>query len=322
MQRKKVSSHYLILGAVLFCWVSLSERVVDEMRYYAMASLSPAWASAKSVKRYLSDRPGKFWEEKKEADLSRASQLELENQLLRTQVEKLLQYISSDERIKSQIETLKTLDQKKDAAKFFERRATHLRTLVQQELMAMPAQAVYRTPSSWSSSLWINVGEDDNRVLGRSVIAKNSPVVSGGALVGVIDYVGKKQARVRLITDAGLSPAVRCVRGSAYLAKGELHGSSAPLWRSRGSSLQGIGFNFDFADEEGAKSKDVPILQEGDTLVTTGLDGVFPPDLLVGKVTKVHPMQAGGSAYAIVAEPAAKDLNDLDLLFVLSPCSD
>jgi len=334
MHRKTLSPHYFVLGCVLFCWISLSGRVVDEMRYFATASLSPAWGWARNVKGYLSDRPGKFWEEKKEADIARLSQLELENQLLRTQIEKLLKILAADDRIVNQLDVLKNLEQKKETAikgdprKFFERRSMHLRSIVQLELMAMPAQTVYRTPSSWSSSLWINVGEEDNRVLGRTVIAKNSPVVSGAALVGVIDYVGKKQARVRLITDSGLSPAVRCVRESSqngaseYLAKGELHGSGAPLWRSRSLSLQGIGFNFDCPDEEGSKQKEVPILREGDLLVTTGLDGVFPPDLMVGRVSKVYPMQVGGCAYEIEARPAATNLNDLDTLFVLPPRSD
>ena len=232
----------------------------------------------------------------------------------------------------------------------------------------MPAQAIYRDPSSWSSSLWINVGEEDNRIMGRTVIAKNSPVVAGVALIGVVDYVGKKQSRVRLITDSGLCPSVRAVRGAAqkreiaslasalierldasfdgmnpsalldqlealkknlvagwdenYLAKGELHGSSSPFWRSRRPLLKGIGFNFDYADEEGSKRNEIPILKEGDTLVTTGLDGVFPPDLLVGRVAKVYPVKAGGYAHEIEARPAAPHFNDLETLFVLPPRGD
>ena len=167
------------------------------------------------------------------------------------------------------------------------------------------------------SSLWVNVGEEDNRVLGRGVIAKNSPVVSGGALVGVVDYVGKRQSRVRLITDSGLSPSVCAMRGGGnHLAKGELHGSSAPLWRSRSLQLKGIGFHFDSGDQQGGS------LQEGDLLVTTGLDGVFPPDLLVGRVVKVSATRPGGYAFDIEALAAATNLNDLQTLFVLPPLSD
>ena len=46
------------------------------------------------------------------------------------------------------------------------------------------------------------------------VIGKNSPVVVDGSLVGVVEYVGKRSSRVRLITDSGLISSVRALRGS------------------------------------------------------------------------------------------------------------
>jgi hypothetical protein len=67
------------------------------------------------------------------------------------------------------------------------------------------AKVIYRTPSLWHSALWIDQGEGD--------VELHSPVVKGSSLVGVVDYVGKKQSRVRLITDSNLTPAVRVSRG-------------------------------------------------------------------------------------------------------------
>ena len=69
------------------------------------------------------------------------------------------------------------------------------------------AQVLFRNPSRWNSSLWINKGYQDN-----PLIRKNSPVLSGDSVIGVIDYVGKKSSCVRLITDSGLSPSVRVIR--------------------------------------------------------------------------------------------------------------
>jgi cell shape-determining protein MreC len=192
----------------------------------------------------------------------------------------------------------------------------------------------------------------------------------------VVDYVGKRQARVRLITDSGLSPSVRVNRGAAqnrelahqfqsltnqlekrddffptemekgqflaqlqnlrercssnhwedgYLAKGEVHGSSAPFWRSRGPVLKGIGFNYDFPDEEQQKrhpKNDVPILKEGDLLVTSGLDGVFPPGLPVGIVSLIEPLKEGSYSYKIEVRPAANHLNDLQTVFILPALSE
>jgi rod shape-determining protein MreC len=115
-----------------------------------------------------------------------------------------------------------------------------------------------------------------------------------------------------------------------YLAKGELHGFSQPLWRSRGGILQGIGFNYDFSDDEGSardlrtgevlfgkKDRAVPILQEEDLLVTTGLDGVFPPGLEVATVFEISCLREGECSYHIKAKSVISDLNELETVFVL-----
>lgn len=78
---------------------------------------------------------------------------------------------------------------------------------------AIVGKVIYRNPASWSSSIWINLGEAHNKEEALPVIAVNSPVTSGGALIGIIDYVGKQQSRVRLITDSGMTIPVRASRG-------------------------------------------------------------------------------------------------------------
>lgn len=348
------------------------------MRCLTVASLTPAWKG--SVKALSTPS----WEEKTiSRDLLR---LQSENQALKTQVETLYEWFLCEGKINEQVEVLKELLKTASDAPmsdFLQRRAKHLRARLQDQLLSFPAQVIYRDPSSWSSSLWIDAGEEDNQAMGHVVIRKNSPVVVGSSLVGVIDYVGKKQSRVRLITDSGLSPAVRAVRGASqnrellqlmhtltqrlqsredlfsskeekeqsiahiealkkklgiqgedgYLAKGELQGSSTPFWRSRGLTLKGIGFNFDYPDEEGgarelrtgrpigAAGQALPILKVGDLLVTSGLDGVFPPGLFVATVSWVSPIQEGGYAYEIEAKPTASHLHDLQTLFVLPALS-
>lgn len=181
----------------------------------------------------------------------------------------------------------------------------------------VPAKVIFRSPIAWESSLWVNVGKATNAQLGREVVAYHSPVVEGKSIIGVIDYVGEKQSRVRLITDSGLTPAVRACRGKLLLAKGEVHGCSEPLWRSQRHLLKGTGFNYDFPDHPLPPGTE--LLKEGDLLVTTGLDGVFPPNLHVGKVTKIAPTKEGDYFWELEAEPTAPHLNDLNYLFVLKP---
>ena len=50
---------------------------------------------------------------------------------------------------------------------------------------------VFREPSSWSSAFWIDVGERQNKALGKNIVAKNSPVLFGTSIVGVVEYVGE-----------------------------------------------------------------------------------------------------------------------------------
>ena len=85
--------------------------------------------------------------------------------------------------------------------------------LLKLQLKAIPAKVIYRDPASWSSFVWLGVGEKHNRALQEPIIVKNSPVVMGNVLVGVVEEVEEMQCKVRLITDSSLIPSVRSVRG-------------------------------------------------------------------------------------------------------------
>lgn len=222
-------------------------------------------------------------------------------------------------------------------------------------------RVIYREAAQWSSTLWINVGADEGVELDTSVLYN-------GALIGLVDRVEKRKSRVLLLTDGSLIPSVRVARGdeakrtllekteqlatqlrlhgepagnldevvahlrgsigSSYLAKGELRGSSAPLWRSRSMVLKGVGFNYDYADEHGGAreiSTGTPydggeaemLIQVGDLLVTTGLDGVFPPGLKVALVSHVEPLQEGAPSFNIEAKLLAGNLDEVDYVTLL-----
>ncbi len=221
------------------------------------------------------------------------------------------------------------------------------------------AQVLYRNTSRWNNSLWINMGSSDS-----PHIKKNSPVLSGDSVIGVIDYVGKNSSCVQLITDARLSCSARVVRGvhdrtlahalqvlqkavedekltfrtddekkaflwiiedvqqlkmlpkePEFLAKGVLQGTHDSLL------LKGTGFNYDFSDEYGP-GRDLrtgAILQVGDLLVTTGMDGIFPEGLKVASVQSIMPLTEGAFAYELLATLTAGDLATLDFVTILPP---
>lgn len=188
------------------------------------------------------------------------------------------------------------------------------------------AEVIYRQKTNWNESLWISKGEGS--------VKKLSPVLSGDVLIGLIDYVGKNQSRIRLITDPKLSPSVRAKREiggrSFLLAKGELEGILDKEGRMGGTLFKGAGFNYDFPDSEGPardlrtgyaleSGSEIPIIKADDILVTTGLDGLFPKGLKVAKVTKVKPLKEGDFYYEIEAKSLMGNFNDLKWVTVIEP---
>ncbi|MFA6916327.1 MAG: rod shape-determining protein MreC [Parachlamydiales bacterium] len=354
---KKRSYTYLILPlAALILVLNISRMQVENIQGWVMKISAPLWnifqSPEPSTDIYYPDT---------------IASLEAENNYLRTLIQQELQLLD-----------------KLSTAAFDQATDKHRRILeenLRQQLEGLPARVIYRTTAAWNSSLWIDVGTEDNQTVGSPVISKNSPVLSKGAVVGVIDYVGEKQSRVRLITDSGLTISVRAARGgwrdqwlaemlntlqrqlssrnelfdaseekdrmlddlamlggklqseagTILMAKGELNGSSAPLWRSPGQRLKGIGFNYDFPDEEGPardlrsgapegsinQDKALPVLKVKDLLMTTGYDGVFPPGLPVGEVVHIQPLGEGDYYYSLEALPAAGNLDDLSYVLVL-----
>lgn len=301
--RRAEYKKYLFLGFTLFILITLPFFLVERVRTFVFSAAFPLW---------------KTFTPKEQAEIKK---LESENYLLKHE---LLKYNA--------------------------------------EKNIISANVIYRDPASWSNCLWIDVGSDS--------VSKNCPVIYGKSVVGAIDFVSKKQARVRLITDCALHPSVRVLRGAAqnglliekieslertislrpdleiekgpllkklselkntlskksehwYLAKGILQGAGSPLFRLRNQTLKGIGFNYDFDDEKG-EAKDLihskmPLIQLGDLLVTTGMDGVFPPDLKVAEVTKIYPLQEGAYTYEIEAKPTCGNLDELRKVFILPP---
>jgi len=374
----------------LFLVVSLPKEVQDSARSSAVTCASLPWRAIHHLRIYLLRAPtlSDRMANNRSEQLEELSKLTFENQNLKAQLQGVYEWLLFDQRIEEQTEKLKIFTKEAETKElywreFFQRRSEELKKLLEMQMQALPANIIYREPSSWSSSLWLDVGERDNENLGKLVVAKNSPVLLGNALVGVVEYVGHAKSRVRLITDSGLIPSVRAVRGSLqdrelarliemlserisarsdifsavekeectacfshlkeklpwqndrYLAKGELQGASLPLWRSKGQYLKGIGFNYDYPDEEGSardlstgkmrekkgsyQLESEPILQNGDLLVTSGLDGVFPAGLPVAFITRILPLEEGGYAYDLEAKPCAFDLDEMATLFVLPP---
>lgn len=374
MRRTQIKPYLFLLVFLLFI-LSFSENFSEGLRGVSVSALSPVWRGIHATKKGREVR----------GVTGKLEELKLENELLKSQIENLKEWVISEGRREDELHRLfwfkEQQDQEGEKKDFYKRRAQEFAELIEMQMQAIPAKVIFREPISWSSSLWLDVGKRNNRALGAEIVAVDSPVVIGSALVGVVEQVQEAKCRVRLITDSGLTPSVRAVRGgaqervlaeqlralkmtlemqrelqgctpvekemlklvdqlsteraalheTAFLAKGELFGSSTPLWRSRGNLLRGVGFNYDFPDAEGPQRNlrtgasldgtcsSIPLLQGGDLLVTTGFDGIFPPGLYVARVLEIGRLREGASSYELTAEPLASSLDHLETVFVLPP---
>lgn len=363
--------------------MSLSRRTSDKMRGESVALLAPLWEKILSFKHFIA-HPTQSSLLTSFSVQEDHQHLQLQNQLLETQIAHLQKQLHEQLLLSSQIAQMASLSSEKAVAltEEYQQSLQKILPTIHARLTAIPARVIFRSFDTWNSCLWINVGETANQTHHSTIIARNSPVVVGRAIVGIIDYVGKHQSRVRLISDSRLIPSVRAARGGEqdfliaeqierllqqmeskkqlplspddhkhlstlltqlkknlqpfkrtwYLAKGELLGSSSPSRIGQNISLKGTGFNYDFADEEG-DSRDlrngkslqhpqepaIPILKVNDILVTTGMDGIFPPGFQVATVTRVELLKEGDYFYNLEAQPIAGPLEEISLVFVLPP---
>lgn len=125
----------------------------------------------------------------------------------------------------------------------------------------------------------------------RDGIAVGMPVVTGQGLVGRVIQVSANAARVMLVTEPSSSVSARLqttrVEGAVVgLASGNLRMDLIPL------------------DSQ---------VREGDLVLTSGLGGNFPPDIVIGVVTSVRPSERG-----LYQEAQVRSLINFDTLeFVL-----
>lgn len=121
------------------------------------------------------------------------------------------------------------------------------------------ASVIGRDPSPFLHYIIINRGSDDG-------LRRGMPVVSSQGLVGRIAAVTAKAARVQLITDPGLAVNIRLQNSSAEaLLTGSLTGDL---------TLEAI-------------PQDARV-EIGDLVLTSGLGGNFPPNILIGQVSGVR----------------------------------
>ena len=145
---------------------------------------------------------------------------------------------------------------------------------------------VYADYASWLRSLMLYTGSQPAAV--------NQPVLSSAGLVGRVVVVAGPYAKVQLITDRAASVGAMILRTRR---QGVV----------RGSGQEGGGLSLDY----------VPVsvdVRPGDSVLTAGIDGVYPRGIPVGTVVSV---EAGGQLFHKIRLAPAVDLGALDQVYLL-----
>ncbi len=157
------------------------------------------------------------------------------------------------------------------------------------EYSTVPAYIINKDISNYSKTIVINVGSDDG-------IEENMTVIADQGLVGHVISVTSDTAKVRTIIDT--SNSVSCLLSTteeSIVCRGTLE---------EDSSLKAVYI-----------PDDDSILQ-GDSVVTSGLGGIYPKGIHVGTIEKVVNTQNSTDRYAIVQ--TAVDFDKLDTVLVIT----
>lgn len=150
----------------------------------------------------------------------------------------------------------------------------------------LSASIIGRDPSPFLHYLIINRGSDDG-------LRRGMPVVSSQGLVGRVAAVTANAARVQLITDPGMAINIR-LQGSGVEAilqgsiTGELILTSIPQEAE---------------------------VQTGDLVLTSGLGGNYPPNILIGQVSGVR--QSPVELFQTASVQPIVDFSQLDIVLVI-----
>ncbi len=213
---KRVRS-YMFFCFFLVVVLNLPQQLTQGMRSLSISALTTPWNLIHHLRgRLLTRSEGA---EAQDAPNDVVLKLEEENVLLRSQVSSMRHWLISEGYLEKHLRYLLILrnsvppEDTDTIGQFLKVKTAQLAQRLEREVRSVPAQVIFREPSSWNSVLWVDVGEETNRLHNRIVVGKHSPVIVGGALVGIVENVREHCSSVRLITESRLAISVQALRG-------------------------------------------------------------------------------------------------------------
>lgn len=151
----------------------------------------------------------------------------------------------------------------------------------------LPAEVLSRDALEGEQKVTLSRGSRDGAARGQAV------VVAGKIMVGVISEVSERTSEMELITSSEIAiNAEDATSGAMGLIRGE----------------HGLGLLFDLISQDDQVSA-------GDQLLTSGLGGTFPRNLLVGKVSDTR--RESSELFQTASVIPAADLRSLRFVFII-----
>lgn len=198
---------------------------------------------------------------------------------------RIMPFASLREENKTLRERINLLNRKIDEMKIIYDENQRLRAFINFKksvpYFTVPAQVIGRDPTNWSNSIIINKGANDG-------VRQSRAVLSSGGLVGRVLEVGRRSARILLITDPNSKVGVMIQRNrQGGILTGRPDGRCKMIYISLDSDVA-----------------------PGDKVITAGFGEIFPKDVLVGEVVKVD--REPGRLYKYAVVKTAQDLSKLE----------
>jgi len=163
-----------------------------------------------------------------------------------------------------------------------------------QEIMSQKVVAgeiIGKDPSPWFRSIIINKGKRDG-------LRSSLPVIVPEGVVGIVTDVSERYAKVLMLIDQNSAVDALIQRNRA---RGLVRGEAKDI-----CSLEYVLYRHD--------------LREGDIVVTSGLEGVFPKGLRIGTISQVTKKNSG-IFQEVAVEPFVDFETIEEVLVILSPPS-
>jgi rod shape-determining protein MreC len=177
----------------------------------------------------------------------------------------LISVVDENQRLRQKAQQTMALEHRCQEAVQANERLQELLNLSREiEKPSIAARVVGKDPSPWFQTVLIDKGLKDDIQVGY-------PVINPQGIVGLVIEAASHYAKVMLITDP--NSAV-----DAIVQKNRARGII------KGGTVGYCVFNFVL------RKHDINI---GDTVVSSGMDGVFPKGLAIGQVTQVEKKEAG-----------------------------